>query len=365
MLETWGNLDCSLFGQLGSHQTSLSQLPALAHPSSCSVPPAILMTLTNRGSGQEGGFFCEMRVHQDKVLNLVGCVCFQLRAKTAGPQTSGGTKLQQFSRPVKKDCCFVSVYKFISKVGQLQGILWQLLLESIWSKGFYFNLVVQTLNRWVENDSICHLALPNTKLAKNMERTCHAAFLQVPHPSSSFHPAPPNTDWWERALISAIPLPSSPFNVTSHNCVTEVWQILSLLSPNICHNRNQFQSFILFWYKYFKKITHFLRHSHQTLLTSRLFIGLVSLFSAWLCLLEASGFEQVPWSFCTSVRWGWWLTTHPQGLLWCHSTLLCSVPFRSRKKEIFYILDEDSDLITSGNLAGMIMPLLSLNPQIL
>lgn len=112
-------------------------------------------------------------------------------------------------------------------------------------------------------------------------------------------------------VISAIPPPPSPFNVTSHNCVTEVWQILSLLSSNICHNRNQFQSFILFWYKYFKRITCFLHHSHQTLLTSRLFIGLVALFSAWLCLLEVSGFEQVPWSFCTSVSWGWWLTTPP------------------------------------------------------
>lgn len=112
-------------------------------------------------------------------------------------------------------------------------------------------------------------------------------------------------------VISAIPPPPSPFNVTSHNCVTEVWQILSLLSSNICHNRNQFQSFILFWYKYFKRITRFLHHSHQTLLTSRLFIGLVALFSVWLCLLEVSGFEQVPWSFCTSVSWGWWLTTPP------------------------------------------------------
>lgn len=84
-------------------------------------------------------------------------------------------------------------------------------------------------------------------------------------------------------VISAIPPPPSPFNVTSHNCVTELWQILSLFSSNICHNRNQFQSFILFWYKYFKRITCFLHHSHQTLLTSRLFIGLVALFSAWLC----------------------------------------------------------------------------------
>lgn len=46
MFKTWGNLDCSLFAQLESHQTSLSKLPAPAHPSSRTVPPAILMTLT-------------------------------------------------------------------------------------------------------------------------------------------------------------------------------------------------------------------------------------------------------------------------------------------------------------------------------
>lgn len=167
-------------------------------------------------------------------------------------------------------------------------------------------------------------------------------------------------------VISAIPPPPSPFNVTSHNCVTEVWQILSLLSSNICHNRNQFQSFILFWYKYFKQITRFLHHSHQTLLTSRLFIALVALFSVWLCLLEVSGFEQVPWSFCTSVRWGWWLTTLPPpgtAVVPQHPSLFSSL--QVKKNEIFYILGEGSDLITSGNLAGMIMPLLSLKPQIL